>query len=100
MPAFLATIDAPPSFGAPTIVGLRAGLQAENVEIEKVASGGRCKWVLDAASQTVEWLGQPLRFESVILRTALDLRCSGIELFEKQLTDWHLARAPPDQRGF
>ena len=35
-----------------------------------VASGGRCQWVLDATCQVVEWLGQPLRFNSVVLRTA------------------------------
>jgi hypothetical protein len=37
------------------------------------ALGGCCQWVLDAAYQTVEWPRQPLRFESVILRRALDL---------------------------
>jgi hypothetical protein len=74
------------------IVGLRAGPQAENIEIEKIASGGRCQWVLDAASQTVEWLGQPLRFECVVLRKALDLCWSRrMKLFEKQRTDWQFA---------
>jgi hypothetical protein len=43
----------------------------ENSEFGWVASGGRCQWVLDATCHVVEWLGQPLRFESVVLRTAL-----------------------------
>jgi hypothetical protein len=30
--------------------------------------GGRCQWVLDAARQAVEWLSQPLGFESLALR--------------------------------
>jgi hypothetical protein len=34
------------------------------------ASGGRCQWVLDAILQIVEWPCQPLRFESVVLRTS------------------------------
>jgi hypothetical protein len=48
------------------------------IEFRQVASGGRCQWVLDTAFQAVEWLGQPLRFESVVLRTALDLRWDAI----------------------
>ena len=35
-----------------------------------MASGGRCQWVLDTISQMVEWPHQPLRFNSVVLRTA------------------------------
>jgi hypothetical protein len=34
-----------------------------------VRLGGRCQWVLDAVCQTVEWPSQPLRFDSVVLRT-------------------------------
>jgi hypothetical protein len=50
----------------------------------QVAPGGRCQWVLDAAFQVVEWPGQPLRFESVVLRTALDLRrCAILLLLER-----------------
>jgi hypothetical protein len=33
-----------------------------------VVFGGRCQWVLDAARQAVEWLSQPLGFESLVLR--------------------------------
>lgn len=40
----------------------------------QVSSGGRCQWVLDATFQVVEWPGQPLRFESVVLRTAARLK--------------------------
>jgi len=41
------------------------------------ASGGRCQWVLDAIRQIVEWPCQPLRFESVVLRTSArrNFRC-------------------------
>ena len=31
--------------------------------------GGCCQWVLDAVCQTVEWLSQPLGFESLTLRS-------------------------------
>jgi hypothetical protein len=80
-----------PSFGAPPIVGLRTRLGTENIETEKPASGGRCQWVLDAASETVEWLGQPLRFESVVLRTVSRLWFGIMGVFERQRTDWHFA---------
>jgi hypothetical protein len=33
-----------------------------------------CQWVVAATCQVVEWPGQPLRFESVDLRTASRLR--------------------------
>jgi hypothetical protein len=33
-------------------------------------SGGRWQWVLDTICQMVEWSYQPLRFNSVVLRTA------------------------------
>ena len=42
----------------------------ENSECGWVAFGGRCQWVLDATRQVVEWLCQPLPFESVVLRMA------------------------------
>src|SRR5271155_2720920 len=35
-------------------------------------SGECCQWVLDAVSHTVEWLSQPLGFESLTLRRSLD----------------------------
>jgi hypothetical protein len=31
--------------------------------------GGCCQWVLVAVYQTVEWPSQPLRFDSVVLRS-------------------------------
>jgi len=34
--------------------------------------GGYVQWVLDAVCETVEWPYQPLRFNSVALRMALD----------------------------
>src|ERR1035438_2440653 len=58
------------SFGAATFVGLRMREEKRMIEFRQVASGGRCQWVLDATRQVVEWLCQPLRFESVVLRTA------------------------------
>jgi hypothetical protein len=61
------------SLGASTFEGLRGAASKENSEFRKVASGGRCQWVLDAIFRMVEWLRQPLRFNSVVLRTALDL---------------------------
>ena len=39
---------------------------------EKQASGECCQWVLDADSQPVEWLRQPLGFDSLALRQSLD----------------------------
>jgi hypothetical protein len=36
------------------------------------ASGECCQWVLDAVLQTVEWLCQPLGFDSLTLRQSLD----------------------------
>jgi hypothetical protein len=33
------------------------------------ASGGCCQWVLAAACEAVEWLSQPLGFESLALRS-------------------------------
>jgi len=68
--------------------GLVRGQGEANIEIgrlrlEDVASGystpadeNRVVWgprVLDAIRQIVEWLSQPLRFDSVVLRTALDI---------------------------
>jgi hypothetical protein len=41
-----------------------------------VAPGGRCQWALDAICQIVEWPSQPLRFDSVVLRTASRLDSS------------------------
>ena len=35
--------------------------------------GGYCQWVLNAACEAVEWPNQPLGFNSLALRTALDL---------------------------
>jgi len=35
-------------------------------------SGECCQWVLDAVFHTVEWLSQPLGFDSLALRQALD----------------------------
>ena len=35
-------------------------------------SGECCHWVLDVVLQTVEWLSQPLGFESLTLRRSLD----------------------------
>ena len=48
-----------------------------------VAFGGRCQWVLDATFHVVEWLSQPLRFDSVVLRTAARLVLTVIMLFER-----------------
>jgi len=45
-------------------------LSAFNTAPLKVVFGGRCQWVLDTTFQVAEWLGQPLRFDSVVLRTA------------------------------
>jgi len=36
--------------------------------------GGYFQWVLDAACEAVEWSYQPLGFNSLALRTTLDLR--------------------------
>jgi hypothetical protein len=36
--------------------------------------GGYFQWVLDAACEPVEWPYQPLGFDSLVLRPALDLR--------------------------
>ena len=49
-----------------------AGLSEEKDYVKQTASGGRCQWVLDAICEIVEWPSQPLRFDSVVLRTALD----------------------------
>jgi hypothetical protein len=53
--------------------GIAHGIWETDIEVRQVASGGRFQWVLDAACEAVEWLRQPLRFDSVVLRTALDL---------------------------
>ena len=37
-------------------------------------SGECCQWVLDAVFHTVEWLSQPLGFNSLALRLSLDDR--------------------------
>jgi len=44
-----------------------------NIEVRQIAPGGCCQWVLDAICEIVEWPSQPLRFDSVVLRTALDI---------------------------
>jgi hypothetical protein len=48
--------------------GAFACLGQEGVEHRIPPFGGRCQWVLDTARQAVEWLGQPLGFESLTLR--------------------------------
>jgi hypothetical protein len=35
-------------------------------------SGECCQWVLDTVFHTVEWLSQPLGFDSLALRLSLD----------------------------
>jgi hypothetical protein len=35
-------------------------------------SGECCQWVLDTVFHTVEWLSQPLGFDSLALRQSLD----------------------------
>ena len=57
----------------PTFVGLRAAPLSPTLSEDRSRLGGRCQWVLDAICEIVEWLSQPLRFESVVLRTALDV---------------------------
>ena len=40
--------------------------------IVQAVFGGCYRWVLDAVCETVEWLDQPLGFESLALRPSLD----------------------------
>ena len=69
--------------------------------------GGRCQWVLDAARQAVEWLSQPLGFESLALRghstSILLLDTGGTTLIIKsggRRSVPILRKAPDDYRGF
>jgi len=39
----------------------------------QTASRGCCQWVLDATCETVEWLNQPLGFDSLTLCWSLDI---------------------------
>lgn len=71
-------------------------------------SGECCQWVLDALSQSVEWLCQPLGFEPLTLRRSLDdsefrLTTSSMALFLRRETasSTNLSiQAPTDYRGF
>ena|GEM_PF-6454681 len=40
--------------------------------VVRTVFGGCFQWVLDAVCETVEWLDQPLGFESFALRSSLD----------------------------
>lgn len=40
--------------------------------MREAPSGECCQWVLDVVLQTVDWLSQPLGFESLTLRRSLD----------------------------
>lgn len=42
--------------------------------IRRRSFGGYYQWVLDVVCETVEWPYQPLGFNSLALRTALDLK--------------------------
>src|SRR5579863_2424272 len=53
----------------PTFVVLRRPTLSPTLDEGRLRLGGRCQWVLDAIYQMVEWLSQPLRFDSVVLRT-------------------------------
>jgi hypothetical protein len=53
--------------------GITNAYDKADTKSAQVASGGCCQWVLDAIREIVEWPSQPLRFESVVLRTALDI---------------------------
>ena len=65
-------IRLPPISGTmPTFVGLCSSGLAPILREDGLRLGGRCQWALDAALQAVEWPCQPLRFDSVVLRTAL-----------------------------
>jgi hypothetical protein len=59
-------------FGSDYFRGIANARREADIDFKQIASGGRCQWVLDAVCRTVEWLSQPLRFNSVVLRTALD----------------------------
>jgi len=48
------------------------GSPTNTIGAEMIASGECCQWVLDADSQPVEWLCQPLGFDSLALRQSLD----------------------------
>jgi hypothetical protein len=50
-----------------------------NLAIRRQMLGGYFQWVLDAACETVEWPYQPLGFNSLALRSALD-HCNGSSL--------------------
>jgi hypothetical protein len=71
----------------------------------QAAFGGCCQWVLDTACQAVEWLSQPLGFESLTLRGrsinkfVLTSLCAGLSL---KLTGGvqYQSPAPADYRGF
>ena len=55
----------------------------------RVASGGRFQWVLDAACHAVEWLSQPLRFDSVVLRTSTRPIDSDVTIeIDRRRTNW------------
>ncbi len=77
------------TFGSPFWSGYFRGIAcdggSENTGREEVASGGRCQWVLDAAFQAVEWPSQPLRFESVVLRTGFSTQswCARMTMLER-----------------
>src|SRR5229473_149397 len=69
--------------------------------------GGCCQWVLDAARQAVEWLSQPLGFDSLALRshstfTLLLDTASTAFMIESggRRSAPILRKAPDDYRGF
>src|SRR5271163_34235 len=78
-------------------------------QLRETPSGECCHWVLDDVLQTVEWLSQPLGFESLALRQSLDdiklldnsARGVILEVFEGQRpVPSFLTVAPTDYRGF
>jgi len=77
----------------------------EDTVASQAAFGGCCQWVLDAAFHTVEWSRQPLRFESVFLRSPstnsyVDLVTAFAILKKIGGVPTGICQAPDDYRGF
>ena len=84
------TVSRPFPFWSGYFRGLVRAQWAEDSEFRKIAFGGRYQWVLDAIFQMVEWIRQPLRFDSVVLRTALDLDSVAMIRVERWRTNWNV----------
>jgi len=80
---------------------------SDRLFLRQSTSGGCFQWVLDAACQAVEWLSQPLGFDSLILRRStrpvlnvLDNESSGVKIsIGKQRSVSTSRTAPIGYRG-